>query len=168
MCLKLYFQEISLNRINIKIIVVSILMKNWLQFDQTTRSIRVFDKYNNKTHSVYTWKQLFVFFRRFDRFRFASSTSTLFSYTRSRRRPSSFCGMHFRQIRPGNDFSRLRSFALPRRRMRPPPARKISPRPGVNRVCPPRLRRLSGTRGGRFSSSFEALPDLRRFAASCF
>lgn len=91
----------------------------------------MFGGFNNKAFCIY---EKTAFFRRFEqgargggRFRFASSTSTLFSYTRSRRRPSSFREMHFRQIRSGNDFSRLRLFPLPRRRMRPPSARKISP-----------------------------------------
>lgn len=34
--------------------------------------------------------------------------------------------------------------------------------PGVNRVCPPRLRQLSASKGGRFSSSFEPLPSSFR------
>lgn len=38
--------------------------------------------------------------------------------------------------------------------------------PGVNRVCPPRLRRRSAPKGGRFPSSFELLPDPRRFLLS--
>lgn len=67
------------------------------------------------------------------------------------RRPSSFRGMHFRQIRRGDDGAFLVCALIPAVRYptpnAPPPVWKISPRllpgstRGVNRVCPLRPRR---------------------------
>lgn len=97
------------------------------------------------------------------RIRFASSTSTLFSYTRPTS-PSLFIPRNALSANPPG--RRLFSFALVPV-VAAPDATAASQEdkslPGVNRVCPPRLRRRSAPKGGRLPSSFELLP-----AAFCF
>lgn len=126
----------------------------------------VFGKFTIR-HSVHTRKQLFVFFseilaRGWRSFPFCQLDKHLI-FLYSTASPSLFILWDALSANPPEQ--RLFSFALVPVAAAPDAtaaSQEDKSLPGVNRVCPPRLRWLSASKGGRFSSSFEPLPSSFR------
>lgn len=126
------------------------------------QSAAIFGEFNN--NSVYTRKQLFseIWARQQRSFPFCQLDKHLI-FLYSFASPSLFIPRNALSANPLGQ--RLFSFALVPVAAAPD-ATAVSQEdkslPGVNLVCPPRLRRLSVPKGGRFSSSFEPLASSFR------